>query len=133
MIWVTLGWAVWGSLALYTIVLWVSAFRHPNGGVRILALTCAFLFSLALALTAAPGFPKLHLVWAAPAIYFGSMTMAGNLIDSRIKTAPERAEEESKRTGEPVAAILDREYKKLGFGPEPSEVPAPVGPEQVPQ
>jgi hypothetical protein len=46
------------------------------------------------------------------------MSIAGSLIDARVKTAPERAAEESKRTGEGVGTILEREYARLGFGPE---------------
>ena len=121
LLWIYLGWMVWVALLAYAVVLWVSAFRHSNGGVRILATSCAFTFTVILALTAPASFPKLHLLWAAPVIYFGAMTIAGNIIDSKIKTAPKRADEESKRTGEPSDAILNREYERLGYGAETAE------------
>jgi hypothetical protein len=114
----TFGWIVWAALAVYTATLWLAAFRDSNGGVRFLAATCASTFTVALAISALPDFPKLHLLWAAVVIYFGSMTIAGKVIDIRLKTAPSRAEKESAKTGEPKEEILKRELETLGYGEE---------------
>jgi hypothetical protein len=116
-----LGWTIWGALGVYTVTLWLTAFRDKNGGVRLLAATCASTFTLVLAISSLPDFPKLHLLWVAVVVYVSSMTIAGKLIDIRLKTAPARADRESARTGEAKEAILKRELDNLGYGEEPPE------------
>jgi hypothetical protein len=82
-----------------------------------LASTCASTFTIALVISAVPNFPRLHLLWIALVLYLGSMTIAGKLIDIRLKTAPARAEKQSSQTGEPKEDILRRELENLGYGP----------------
>jgi hypothetical protein len=113
-----LGWVVWGAVALYTAVLWGSAIRNGNGGVRFLSSICALFFTAALLFVWILGIPKFHLLWAAIVVYVVAMTAGSQVIESRVKSAPTRAEEESKRTGEPAADILRRELDRLGYGPE---------------
>jgi hypothetical protein len=113
-----LGWVVWGGLAAYTGVLWHSAVRNANGGIRFLSATCALFFTTALAFVLATGVPKLHLAWAAVVIYALAMVIGGRVIESRVRSAPGRAEAESKRTGENASEILERELERLGYGPD---------------
>lgn len=112
MIWTILGWVVWGVVALFTLAHWESKFKNRDGGVRILAGRCAFLFTVALVVTVVTPISKLHLIWACPVLYMGSMMLTGMLMQGNMQRAMSRMEAESRRTGEPLADVMRREVTR---------------------
>ncbi|MDQ2986188.1 MAG: hypothetical protein M3R13_05635 [Armatimonadota bacterium] len=111
-LWIILGWVVWGFVALFTLRQWEFKFKSRDGGVRILAGRCALLFTVALLVTALTPISKLHLLWACPALYKGSMMLTLMLMQGNLERAWGRMEAESRRTGEPLADILHREVTR---------------------
>ncbi len=90
MIWTILGWIVWACVVVLSISQWATKFRHGDGGVRLLAGRCAFLFTAALVVTAVTPVPKLHLLWVTPVLFFGSMVVTGALMSANMKRGMSR-------------------------------------------
>ncbi len=86
------GWILWGVLAVFVLGQWAAKIRHPDGTIRILAGRSALGLTALLAATAGPGISRLHILWAAPALYVGSLIVTGKLNerDAARTTGPTR-------------------------------------------
>ncbi len=77
------GWILWGVLALATLSLWFGIFtawstRRPFTYATL--LQAAFFTMIVATLVFIPEWSKLHILWTAPLVFFGTPILAARFM-----------------------------------------------------